>query len=122
MITLRIISVCVCNGKKHDFQLFKDSKTDICPLTKVYGDSGFTGADKYIKDVELPNKKPKNGELTLQEKKENKELSSKRVCIEHVNREIKVFRILSATYRNKKKRFGLRMHLIAGIYNCDLKF
>ncbi len=41
--------------------------------------------------------------------------------IEHVNRRLKVFRIFSQPYRNRRKRFGLRCHLIAGIYNYDLQ-
>jgi hypothetical protein len=34
---------------------------------------------------------------------------------------VKVFRILSQRYRNRRKRLGLRCHLIAGIYNYDLQ-
>ena len=39
--------------------------------------------------------------------------------IEHVNRTLKIFKILSEKYRNKRKRFGLRFNLIAGIYNYE---
>jgi hypothetical protein len=31
----------------------------------------------------------------------------------------KVFRVLGERYRNRRKRFGLRVNLIAGIYNLD---
>nr|WP_277873928.1 hypothetical protein [Trichocoleus sp. FACHB-832] len=41
--------------------------------------------------------------------------------IEHINRRLKVFRILSQRYRNRRKRFGWRCHLIAGIYNYELQ-
>ena len=34
---------------------------------------------------------------------------------------LKVFRILSQRYRNQRKRFGLRCHLIVGIYNYELE-
>ncbi|MBD0310849.1 MAG: IS5/IS1182 family transposase, partial [Microcoleus sp. T1-bin1] len=40
--------------------------------------------------------------------------------IEHVNRRLKIFRILSERYRNRRRRFGLRFNLIAGIYNYEL--
>lgn len=90
------------------------------PLTKSLQDSGYQGIQNSVQQAEIPKKKPKKGELTKAEKKNNRKLSSKRVYIEHVNRELKVFRILSSTYRNKRKRFGLRMHLLAGIYNFDL--
>ena len=34
--------------------------------------------------------------------------------------QIKIFRILSERYRNRRKRFGLRFNLIAVIYNSEL--
>ena len=34
--------------------------------------------------------------------------------------QLKIFRILSERYRNRRKRFGLRFNLIAAIYNMEL--
>jgi hypothetical protein len=34
---------------------------------------------------------------------------------------LKVFRILGEKYRNRRRRFGLRLHLLASLYNLDLK-
>nr|MDZ7975578.1 IS5/IS1182 family transposase [Nostoc sp. DedQUE03]MDZ8048777.1 IS5/IS1182 family transposase [Nostoc sp. DedQUE02] len=45
------------------------------------------------------------------------ELAKIRVLGEHVNRRLKVFKILSLTYRNRRKRFSLRFNLIAALYN-----
>ena len=42
-------------------------------------------------------------------------LSKKRICIEHVNAQLKVFRIVSGRYRNRRRRFGLCCNLIAAI-------
>lgn len=33
---------------------------------------------------------------------------------------LKIFRILAERYRNRRRRFGLRFNLIAGIYNYEL--
>jgi len=33
---------------------------------------------------------------------------------------LKVFRILSERYRNRRRRFGLRFNLIAALYNHEL--
>ncbi|MBT7069820.1 MAG: IS5/IS1182 family transposase, partial [Anaerolineae bacterium] len=38
----------------------------------------------------------------------------------HVIGKLKVFRILSERYRNRRKRFGLRFNLIASLYNFEL--
>jgi len=68
----------------------------------------------------LPKKQTKNNPLTQEEKRYNKEISSQRVTNEHGIGFIKRFRILSERYRNRRKRFGLRFNLIAGICNFDL--
>ncbi|MDB9506544.1 IS5/IS1182 family transposase, partial [Microcystis aeruginosa CS-338/01] len=47
-------------------------------------------------------------------------LSQRRIVIEHIHRRLKIFRILSSRYRNRRRRFGLRLNLIAGIYNYEL--
>jgi len=40
--------------------------------------------------------------------------------VEHIIRELKIFKIIAAPYRNRRKRFGLRINLIAAIYNFEL--
>ena len=55
------------------------------------------------------------------EKKRNRELARIRVVGEHIHRKLKVFKILSLTYRNRRKRFGLRFNLIAALYNYELR-
>ncbi|MBL8281623.1 MAG: IS5/IS1182 family transposase, partial [Acinetobacter junii] len=37
-----------------------------------------------------------------------------------VNGKLKTFRILATRYRNRRKRMGLRLNLIAAIYNMEL--
>jgi len=46
--------------------------------------------------------------------------SSSRVQVEHIIRKQKIFRILGERYRNRRKRFRLRVNLIEGIYNYEL--
>lgn len=116
----KILKTNFSNGKKHDFKLFKDSKLKINKNIKLLGDTGYQGIDKIIKNSETPNKKTKNKELTKDQKKENQELSSKRILVENVIGSLKRFRILSERYRNRRKRFGLRFNLISGIYNFEL--
>jgi len=40
--------------------------------------------------------------------------------IEHVNRCIKKFKIVSGRYKNKRKKFFMRFSLICAIYNFEL--
>ncbi len=47
-------------------------------------------------------------------------MSKERIFIEHINSHIKRFKLLSTRYRNKRKKHGLRMSLICGVYNYEL--
>jgi hypothetical protein len=42
-----------------------------------------------------------------------------RISVEHVIRRFKSFRLFSGRYRNRRKRFGLRLNLIAGLLNYE---
>ena len=42
--------------------------------------------------------------------------------MEHVIGALKRFRILAERYRNRRRRFGLRFNLIAGLYDHTLQF
>ncbi len=50
----------------------------------------------------------------------NRALARLRLRVEHSIRRLKRFRILSERNRNRRRRFGLRVHLLAGIINFDL--
>lgn len=119
--TKQVICTAFTNGKRHDFRLFKKSKTKINPDIKVVTDTGYQGIQKLHSKSELPKKKTKKNSLTKEDKKKNQELASERVANENVIGMIKRFKIISDRYRNRRKRFGLRFNLIAGIYNWELK-
>jgi hypothetical protein len=80
-------------------------------------DSGYQGIAGLHRQTRTPVKKPKGGELTCEQKAANKTLAAERVVIEHIIRHLKIFRIVSERYRNRRRRFMLRMNLIAGLYN-----
>lgn len=104
----------------HDFNLFKKSNsTKRILLSKILADLGYMGINKICPNSKIPNKRKKNKSLTKEEKRENRELSSKRIIIENINAKIKVFKITKYPYRNRRKRFGLRMNLICAIINLD---
>ncbi len=74
----------------------------------------------FMKIVKRLKKASKLHPLTKEEKIENKRMSKERIFIEHINSHIKRFKILSTRYRNKRKKHGLRMSLICGVYNYEL--
>jgi len=116
----KIICLDFCNGKRHDLKLLKDSKVRFQTDTKVLTDSGYQGLQKIHSHSRLPKKKTKTRPLTRSDKKHNRELSSERVLNENVIGMLKRFKIIADRYRNRRKRFGLRFNLIAGIYNYEM--
>jgi hypothetical protein len=83
-------------------------------------DTGYQGIAKIHGNVEIPKKRSKKNPLTNEDKQRNRSISSKRVLIENIIREVKIFRIIAEKYRNRRKKFGLRFNLIAAIYNLNL--
>lgn len=84
-------------------------------------DSGYQGMEKIHFNSELPRKGSKLQPLTKKEKRMNLKLSKTRVTVEHVIGKIKVFRIMAERYRNRRKYHDVRMKLICGIFNFELK-
>ena len=115
----KIICTAFCNGKRHDFRLFKESKTRIHSQIEVLTDTGYQGIQKIHAKSRLPKKRSKKNPLTKEDKKNNKQLSSIRALNENVIGVIKRFKIIADRYRNRRKRFALRFNLIAAIYNLE---
>jgi transposase len=115
-----VVSVRVGKGKIHDFKLWKKTKIRLHPKVKLLADSGYEGLQKLKVCTEKPLKRTKKNPLTREQKRQNRELSGRRIKVEHAIRRLKIFRLLSERYRNRRKRFGLRINLIAAIINFEL--
>jgi len=119
--TEKILATDFCDGSEHDFQLFKNNPCAISPETCLLADSGYQGLLAFHSNSQTPVKKSKLHPLSQEQKASNRVLSRKRILIENIIRRLKIFRILSERYRNRRKRFGLRFNLIAAICNLELK-
>jgi len=105
-------------GTAHDFRMFKESLVGILPESILaLLDSGYQGVNEYLPNALIPYKSSKKKPLTPEQKAFNTMLSKLRVAIEHINRELKIFRICKETYRGKGERGLLRVKLIASLYN-----
>lgn len=118
--THEIIATAFGKGRTHDFKLFKQSCTRVHPHTMVLADLGYLGLERLHAHSLLPTKATKHHPLSCEEKRANRTLARLRLRIERVIGRLKVFRILAERYRGRRKRFGLRFNLIAGIHNLEL--
>lgn len=109
-------------GRRHDFKLLEQSRCAqlLHADTELLSDSGFQGVAKLQPNSRTPHKRWRGKALTCEQQTHNRTLATERILAEHVIRKLKVFRILKETYRHRRRRFGLRLNLIAALYNYDL--
>ena len=62
-------------GKKSDINFFRETQQKFSEKQKFTGDKAYVGESA----IKTPKKKPKNQELTSQEKYQNKDLAAKRI-------------------------------------------
>ena len=115
-----ILATAFGPGRMHDFRLFQRSGIRFRAETLCLADKGYMGITKLHANSKVPVKRSKQRPLTPEEKKANRALARERIYAEHVIGRLKVFRILSERYRNRRKRFRLRFNLIAAIYNLEI--
>lgn len=113
-----------CNGKIHDKKIHDqfDIIGGIPDIVVVQGDSGFQGLQKIYENVSLPHKKPRGGELTAEQKEENRQLSRERVRCENAFSGVKRYSAVSSTYRNRKAEFDDKLMVTGcGLWNFYLE-
>ena len=113
----QIIGVDISSGSQHDIKLARKTVKKFKHCDYVMTDLGYYGLEQDGFKLLMPIKKKKNFPLFDAEKNYNKMIGKIRVVIEHINSQLKTFRILSERYRNRRKRFGLRINLIAALVN-----
>lgn len=100
---------------------FPGPKSDISicrkTLNKFHHEQNFLGDKAYIGEsqIQTPDKKPKNRELSDEQKINNKKLSSKRIFVEHVIRIIKIFRVAQEKFRLHKRQYKSVLLTVCGL-------
>ena len=114
-------------GSQHDYTLFKESDfpdqvpDEVCSWV----DLGFQGmATTYPQlNVVIPDKKPKGGELTEDQKGLNFLNASVRVVVEHAIGGVKRLNVIAQTYRNRTETLADQFMVVAcGLWNYHLEW
>lgn len=116
----QFLAVAIGKGRTHDLSLFKRSKVRFSQVSLCLADKGYQSIAKVHANSITPQKKPPRKRLSDDEKQANRALARLRVKVEHGIRRLKRFRILSERYRNRRRNFTRRVHLLAGIINFEL--
>ncbi|GHV08208.1 IS5 family transposase [Spirochaetia bacterium] len=117
-----ILDIREAAGSVHDFKLFKNTIGKMVdPSILIQADLGYLGIENHHANSQIPKKESKYHKLSRREKAYNKRLFRERVVIEHINAKIKTFKSMTYPYRNHCTRHLLRMSLICGIINFELR-
>jgi len=112
--------VDVVAGKKgptSDVVIFYDQESKFSDKQEFVGDKAYVGAE----NVQTPHKKPRSGELTEEQKEENKELSStRRIFVEHMIRLLRIFRITQERFRLKPSTYEQIIFTVCGLVRLRL--
>jgi hypothetical protein len=110
-------------GKLHDKRFLDEEGMAECIPNEIpiEVDLGFQGLQNEYVNIALPHKKPRNGELSEQQKQENRAKSRSRVKCEHAFAGVKRYNAIAAVYRNRVLNFDDRLMLTAtGLWNFYL--
>jgi hypothetical protein len=110
-------------GSLHDKALADELELEFMPGQRLLADLGFLGYRPKQTKVFLPEKKPREGRLSNNQKAYNQLLASLRVSIEHVIAGVKRLRIVKEKIRLKKEHIRDKVMLIAcGLHNLRMAY
>jgi len=105
-------------GKKHDKKICDEDGVRTPGNSDLYRDSGFQGHAMDGVVIHQPKKKPRGGELTIEQKEHNRLISSVRVVIEHVISGVKRCHIVKDVFRNTTYGYSdTAIALACGLHN-----
>lgn len=112
-----IVDVCVGQlGKTSDIGLFRGTRQKFDAEQKFIGDKAYIGENK----ITTPHKKPKNSEISQLQKEENKQLSSRRISVEHMICRVKIFRVASERFCLSRHRYSQVIMAVCGLVRLRL--
>lgn len=110
-------------GKWHDKSLADDEQYRLPPGSVLYQDIGCQGFTIVNGTTAQPTKKPRGGELTLEQKEENRRIASEKMRIEHTIGSVKRCRILQDKLRYWRGTVrDMVMAIAAGLHNLRLRY
>ena len=104
-------------GKAHDKRICDEEQIKFDVPVILWEDTGFIGLNPDNADVRRPIKKPRKRDLLADEKAFNRQISSKRVKVEHTIGQCKIFRIVKDEVRAFKDDFQDTCILLAWALN-----
>lgn len=98
-------------GPVSDINIFRKQQNKFDGNQKFKGDKAYVGGFQ----ISTPHKKPKNQELSLEQKEENKVFSANRIFVEHLIGKLKLWRIAAERFRLKRSNYESVISTVCGL-------
>lgn len=109
-------------GSYHDKPIADQTPYPLPEGSELLQDLGFVGFKLEGVEITQPHKKPRGGQLSEEQKAENRQIAHRRVRIEHIICSIKRLRIVKDTIRlTKDTARDMVMEVAVGLHNFRLR-
>jgi DDE superfamily endonuclease/Helix-turn-helix of DDE superfamily endonuclease len=105
-------------GPRSDSKLLEQTQAELPDDIKFIGDKAYVGRA----NTTTPKKKPPKGTLTLEQKASNRQISQKRLCVEHVIRVVKIFRVAKEVFRMRSKMYEEVIGCVCGLVRLRVQY
>ncbi len=105
-------------GPRSDSKLYEQTQTELPQNLEFIGDKAYVGR----RNTTTPIKKPRGGQLTPVQKDFNRQVSQKRVYIEHLIRVVKIFRIAKEEFRMRSRMYEVVIGCVCGLVRLRVQY
>lgn len=105
-------------GPRSDSKLLEQTQTELPAALRFTADKAYVGR----RNTTTPIKKPSGGDLTQAQKDFNRQVSQRRVYVEHVIRVIKIFRIAKEPFRMRSRMYDEVIGCVCGLVRLRVQY
>jgi hypothetical protein len=105
-------------GPYSDSKLLEETQAELPETIRFIGDRADVGRN----NTTTPVKKRSGGQLTQAQKDFNRQVSQKRVYVEHVIRVLKIFRIAKEQFRMRSRMYELAIGCVCGLVRLRVQY
>nr|WP_042156457.1 transposase family protein [Planktothrix agardhii] len=98
-------------GATSDLKLWRERREELGNNQKYRGDKAYVGETA----INTPYKKPRNQEISLEHREENRLKAKQRIVVEHLIRLIKIYRVASERFRLKSQNYEAVILTVCGL-------
>jgi hypothetical protein len=105
-------------GPRSDSKLLEQTQAELPEAIGFIGDKAYVGRN----NTTTPIKKPPGGQLTQAQKDFNRQVSQKRVYVEHLIRVLKIFRIAKELFRMRSRMYEMVIGCVCGLVRLRVQY